>query len=140
MRQEERIGGLDAEREAKSRWVEPHDALSWELIFLGRMFSMHRRTSCLCPSCLSLGCRGSKSCWILSHGGQEGEAGTPGTLGGAPSSEEEAAVTQLLPAAVEVLNLVSGCSDHSKLHPGALIGIAACVSSGLQSHESLSFA
>lgn len=33
----------------------------------------------------------------------ESETGTPGSLGGAPSAEEEAAATQLVPAALETL-------------------------------------
>lgn len=52
------------------------DALCWELN-LSRKGGIHisRRTSCLCPSCLSLGCTGSKRGWTLSPGGQEGEHG-----------------------------------------------------------------
>lgn len=57
-----------------------------------------------------------------------------GTLGSQRGSfKEAAAVTQLLPAAVEILSSKSQLLDHSKLHPGAFIGIAALVSSAPQS-------
>jgi hypothetical protein len=47
--------------------------------------------------------------------------------------EEEAALTQLLPAAVETLAQSLRLLGCSRLHPGALMGIAARVSSGRQS-------
>lgn len=91
--------------------------------FLGRVFLMRRRTSCLCPSGLFLGCRGSKCFWILNSGGPEGEAwsgtGASGSLGGAPS-EEEAAVTQLLPAAVEILSSESQAARPQQTPPWGL--------------------
>lgn len=64
--------------------------------------------------------------------------GTPGSPGGAPFEEEAAAAAAASNSAVASCRgnselKVSACSDHSKLHPGALIGIAACVSSGLVS-------
>ena len=61
-----------------------------------------------------------------------------GSLEGAPPSEEEAAASNSAVASCRGNSelKVSGCSDHSKLHPGALLGIAARVSSGLLSRSS----
>lgn len=90
---------------------------------------------------VSLGCKGSELCWILSPGGWEGEAWRLGLellvlLEGLllRRKQRDPAVAS---CSGNSERKVSGCSDHSRLHPGALIGIAACVSSGLQPLASL---
>lgn len=62
--------------------------------------------------------------------------GTPGSLGGAPSSKEEAAVTQLLPAAVEIVSSGSAARPQ-QAPPWGLDRESAFVSSGLESDFSV---
>lgn len=104
--------------------------------FLGRVFLLCRRPSCLCLCGLFLGCQGSKCCSILNSGGPEGGVAWgwnsgfswrgPFFQGGSSSDPAVASCSGNSELSLRLL-------DRSKLHPGASIGIAACVSSGLYS-------
>lgn len=58
--------------------------------------------------------------WWAGKRGLESGTGTPGSLGGPPFSKEEAAVTQLLPAAVEILSSESQAARPQPAPPWGL--------------------
>lgn len=130
------------EREAeKSRWVEPSQACELgDKPLCEWCFPCIEGLPAFVPA-ISLGCRGSRRCWILSPGGQEREVW---------SLELELLVLSWRAPSTEEAARSSCCQLQWKLwaqclrllrprepHPRAWVEIAACVFSSSQSPSSL---